>query len=318
MIEIFYRPSPSLKKRLMGAAQQQKVPSEASPARQSFAPACTLETEFETIALADGTLSIKKYKGKGDTAAIPPAIQGKRVTSIGTAAFKNCTSLTSVTIPNSVTSIGAFAFNGCTSLTSVTIPDSVTSIETLAFDGCTGLTSITVAPDNPAYVSENGIVMNKQRTVLICYPAGKKERQFTIPNSVTSIGDRAFKNCTNLASVTIPDSVTSIGEGAFEDCTSLTSVTIPNSVTSIGDWAFKSCTNLACVTIPNSVTSIGALAFNDCTSLTSVTIPASVTSIGAGAFSRCPHLVLKSKAETFGMSYVKSYAKKNNIRFEAL
>ena len=167
MIEIFYRPSPSLKKRLMGAAlpfaQEQKVPSEASPARQSFAPACTLETEFETIALADGTLSIKKYTGKGDTVAIPPAIQGKRVTSIGNGAFKNCTNLTSVTIPGNVPNIGREAFEGCLKLTTISVlpgtkripknafeafpnvktillPDSITFIDEEAFSGCKNLT----------------------------------------------------------------------------------------------------------------------------------------------------------------------------------
>ena len=112
----------------------------------------------------------------------------------------------------------------------------------------------------------------------------------TIPDSVTSIGKQAFMYCTSLTGVTIPDSVTSIGSSAFSYCKSLTSVTIPNSVTSIGGQTFMGCSSLTSVTIPNSVTSIGGCAFMDCSSLTSVTIPNSVTSIGEYAFYNCTSL----------------------------
>jgi len=106
----------------------------------------------------------------------------------------------------------------------------------------------------------------------------------TIPNSVTFIGDYAFYYCSRLTSITIPNGVTSIGYRAFRDCSSLTSITIPNSVTSIGEEAFHGCRSLTSITIPNSVTSIADGTFNDCRSLTSITIPNSVTSIGDGAF----------------------------------
>ena len=176
------------------------------------------------------------------------------VTSIGDDAFQNCTSLTSVTIPDSVTSIEYFAFQNCTSLTSVTIPDSVTEIRSSAFYNCSSLTSV------------------------------------TIPDSVTSIGEYAFSYCSSLTSVTIPDSVTSIEDKAFSHCESLTSITIPDSVTSIGNSAFAFCSSLTSVTIPDSVTSIGEYAFAYCSCLTSVTIPDSVTSIGNSAFSHCSSL----------------------------
>ena len=177
------------------------------------------------------------------------------VTSIGKYAFRDCTSLTSVTIPSSVTSIGSYAFEDCTSLASVTIPSSVTSIGDYAFSGCTSLASVTIS------------------------------------EGVNSIGDYAFYKCTSLTSVTIPSSVTSIGDHAFYFCTSLTSVTISEGVTSIGHAAFWVCTSLASVTIPSSVTSIGYHAFMSCTSLASVTIPSSVTSIGQYAFGDCTSLV---------------------------
>ena len=114
--------------------------------------------------------------------------------------------------------------------------------------------------------------------------------------SVTTIGGRAFYDCSGLTSVTIPNSVTTIGSSAFEGCTGLTSVTIPNSVTTINYAAFYGCTGLTSVTIPNSVTSIGVGAFNGCSSLTSVTLGKSVTTIGNSAFRGCSGLTsIKSK-----------------------
>ena len=269
--------------------------------------------DLEYSVLDDGTVEITDYNGSAKTVDIPEKINGKSVTSIGNCAFRYCTSLKSITIPNSVIEIGSSAFSGCSSLTSITIPNSVTEIGVYAFKGCTSLTSITipnsvtnigdstfwgcssltaiyVAVDNKNYTSVNGVLFNKDKTALICYPAGKTDKSYNITNSVTSIGDYAFNGCSSLTSVTIPNSVTEIGGSAFVGCASLKSITMPNGVTSIGDMAFYKCSSLTSITIPDSVTSIGSSAFSDCSKLRSITIPNSVTSIGAWAFNGCTGL----------------------------
>ena len=182
------------------------------------------------------------------------------VTSIPMDTFNGCTSLTSITIPNSVTSIDS-AFKGCTSLTSITIPSSVTKIGFSAFFGCTSLTTIDVATGNQNYVSANGVLYDKDKTDLICYPAGKKDKTYSILDGVTSIDYYAFSGCTSLTNITIPYGVTSIPMDTFNGCTSLTSITIPNSVTYIGSFAFCDCTSLTSITIPDSVTGIGNRVF---------------------------------------------------------
>ena len=202
---------------------------------------------------------------------IKRVIIGDSVTSIGNEAFRQCVSLTSVTIPNSVTAIGYEAFSGCSSLTSVTIPNSVTTIGYRAFSGCTSLTSVTI-PNSVTTIGESAFHDCSSLTSV------------TIPNSVTRIYADAFSGCSSLTSVTIPNSVTTIDADAFSGCSSLTSVTIPNSVTTIEWSAFSGCTSLTSVTIGNSVTTIGRWAFSSCSSLTSVTIGNSVTTIGDNAF----------------------------------
>ena len=220
-------------------------------------------------------------------------IFGDGVTTITDYAFRNCTGLTGVTIGNSVTSIGNSAFSGCTGLTGVTIPDSVTSIGNSAFNGCTGLEAINVDSNNNAYSSVNGILYNKNLTTLIVSPPGGITGTVTIPDSVTTITDYAFRNCTGLTSVTIPDSVTSIGYSAFGNCQNLTVTIQTNNITTTqsSNWSaiFNSTTGLV-VILGDNVTSIGGYAFSDCTGLTNVTIGNSVTSIENTAFYGCTRL----------------------------
>ena len=200
-------------------------------------------TGLTSITIPNSVTSIGTYAFYGCSGLTSITIPNS-VTSIGDWAFHGCSGLTSITIPNSVTSIGGLAFHNCTGLTSITIPDSVTSIGGWAFNGCTGLTSINVASGNNYYSSNNGVLFNKKKTALIRYPEGKSQTSYTIPNSVTSIGNYAFCGCSGLTSITIPNSVTSIGNYAFWGCSGLTSITIPDSVTSIGGVAFDGCTGL--------------------------------------------------------------------------
>ncbi len=240
------------------------------------------------------------------------------VTSIGNSAFYNCTGLTSITIPNSVTDIGSYAFSGCTGLTSITIPNSITSIGAYAFEGCTGLNSVTITIPNSvtsignnAFYNVANIVYNgtatgspwgarsvngyidgyfvyadaTKTTLLACSSAAIGT--ITIPNSVTSIGERAFYRCNGLTSVTVGNSVTSIGSEAFFGCYGLTSVT----------WNAKKCEgwraisdtpfygdNITSITFGSEVESIPDYLCYEISKLTSITIPDNVITIGGSAF----------------------------------
>lgn len=245
------------------------------------------------------------------------------VTSIGENAFRGCTGITGITIPNSVTSIGDRAFldcsylnrvnilgtvntigvstfQDCISLTSITIPESVTSIGKSAFQGC-GLTSVTI-PSSVQNVGEvafancyyiTNVVLNATNCSSMgtsSNPAFKgctRIRRATIGEGVSRIPDYAFKTCSNLESLTIPSNVTIIGKMAFMGCSRL-NVAIPNSVTSIEEYAFNDC-GLTNVTIPNSVTSIGNYAFSN-SSITSVVVPSSVATMGDDIFANCSNL----------------------------
>ena len=173
-----------------------------------------------SVTIGNGVTSIGDNAFDGCTSLTSVTI-GNGVTDIGDNAFDGCTSLASITIPDSVTDIGDNAFDGCTSLTSVTIGNGVTSIGEAAFEGCDSLEKLTVASGNPKYHSAGNCVIEAATNTLII---GCKGSVIPDDGSVTSIGGRAFQNCTSLTSVTIPDSVTSIGGYAFSGCVSLTSV----------------------------------------------------------------------------------------------
>ena len=198
------------------------------------------------------------------------------VTSIGRAAFMNCTGLTSLTIKGVATSIGAVAFSTCTSLTSLSLVGSFQTIGEHAFASCNSLTSLSLTCDvqkigDYAFVTCNSLT------------------SLSLTGDIQKIGDYAFYSCPTLKTVTLPKSLTSIGLLAFGSCTSLDSIEIPGTVTEIGGFAFNN-SGLTSVKIDEGVQSTGANMFSDCAKLTTVTFPESLTTIADGSFARCSNL----------------------------
>lgn len=223
-----------------------------------------------TFALISGDTAYEVSKGIGtpDSDLIIPAnYNGKPVTHIADDAFRACTGLSSVTIPSGVTSIGDNAFWGCSSLSSITIPASVSSIGERVFVGCDGIDSITVEPANANYSAVEGVLFNKDQTILHTCPPGKTADTYTVPAGVLTFVMGAFHGCENINNVVLPDGLASIGFSAFAGCGSMESINVPASVTSIGRVAFYGCSSLENIFIPSGVSSMGEYAFYSCTSL---------------------------------------------------
>lgn len=201
---------------------------------------------------------------KDTKVVIPETIEGYTVTSIGEFAFSSCIELESVVIPDSVISIGDYAFQLCSNLTNVTIGTGVTSIGLSAFEYCNNLKSVYIT-DLASWCKASQKSWGPLYYGAVLYLNNTPVTELIIPDSVTSIGNNAFRKYEHLTSVTIHGGVTSIGSCAFQDCTNLSNVNIGDGVTSIGDTAFWGCTSLTSVEIPASVTSIEGYVFYRCT-----------------------------------------------------
>lgn len=269
-----------------------------------------------------GELYITGYRGVLPAhLTLPNVYDGKPVTQILDEAFKNCTELVSVTIPEGIRFVGISAFEGCSNLTGVSFPASTKIITSYAFRNCTSLTGVTIPegvlwltnnvfegctalrevqlPESLVYLgsdtfrgtpwldaqTEEFVILND--TLLLKYNGS--ESHVEIPGNVKRIVD-AFAGCTFLESVTIPEGVIEIGDGAFSGCTGLQQAELPGSVTSIGNDAFYGCTALNRVNIPDGVTWLGSQAFRECENLTEITIPGAIRSIFSYTFLYCKGL----------------------------
>ncbi|MDR1372979.1 MAG: leucine-rich repeat protein, partial [Dysgonamonadaceae bacterium] len=251
-----------------------------------------------TWTLENGTLTIsgagemEDYELQGapwypDRSSITNAIIEDGVASIGDYAFYLCQNLISATIPESVTRIGRQSFYQCENLISISIPENVESIGEWAFARCSSLIAIPVENGNARFLSDGGDLFDKDKTTLLCCPAGKTGR-YIIPDGVTGIGNGAFYGCGRLTSIIIPEGITGIGDYAFSRCSNLTSIVIPEGVTGIGEGTFNVCSRLGFVIIPESVTGIGWGAFIECTALRDVAVfwdAPSEVSLGENIFS---------------------------------
>ena len=198
------------------------------------------------------------YTGSAESVSVPGFI-----VRIDDKAFRDRNSMKSITLPTSLQYIDQSAFDGCTSLARITIPSSVISIEKWAFDNCTSLARISVATDNKNYSASGGVLYNKNKSVLLRCPPAIEGDSFTVPSTVTKIGDSAFSVCKGLKHVTLPDGVETIDHYAFDQCAVLTDLTVPASVTTVGKYAFRSNKKLTSVTLNALSPSFGTGAFEN-------------------------------------------------------
>ena len=233
------------------------------------------------------------------------------VTSIEMSTFEFCKNLVNVVLPSTIKSIESSAFTGCSSLVRIEIPESVEEIDE-AFELCSSLKEININEANTNYCSENGIVFNKNKTYIICYPAGKSEKEYQIPDGIEIIGPYAFATCENLNSIIIPNSVHSIRAAAFIRCSNLKNISISDNITNIKYRAFESCKSLTEISIPEKVEYIDHIAFGFCDNLKKVTIYNSNIELDENIFFSC-----SSDLTIYGYenSTAQTYANENSIKF---
>ena len=211
----------------------------------------------------------------------------ENLTTIESGAFQSCVALKNIEIPDSVTTIGDNSFKDCTELETVTIGKGCTSVTASAFTADFNLVKFDVSEDNENYTSVDGVLYNKEKTAVVCYPKSLSG-EYVIPDTVTSIEKAAFENCNKLTKITIGSGVETVNPYAFNQCNLLATVVFKDSDTAnkkICERAFYYCGSLTEVDFGNAVTSIGDYAFTVCSKIKSLEFPDSLTSIGQFAFS---------------------------------
>lgn len=213
--------------------------------------------------------------------------------SIGNEMFADCISLTSIMLPDSLVFLAGNAFSNCASLPELSLPASV--VGGLGFttfcSGCKKLTKLIVAEENAAYSSLDGVLYNKDKSIILRYPCGNPASLFSFPNTIAEVGVGAFESCSYLSSVTMTENLRIVKNSAFKNCTALTGVTIPSLVTEIGSYAFENCNHLRNINLPMFIPELGYCTFKNCTNLNNLVIPSSVREIRSEAFSGCSSLV---------------------------
>ena len=276
---------------------------------------------------------------------IPAQADGQEVTAIAAEGFSGCAALERIEIPDTVTVIGDYAFQNCTSLETITIPASVTQIGNFAFEGCTSLREISVEEDNEAYCSVDGVLMTKDMSMIIRYPAAKADTFYEMPeecdiiaawgftgcryleetdlNEVRKMGADVFMGCTALQKVTLTNHITELIGASFAHCTALRTVSGTGQVRTIGDNCFFGCAELTDIGNPERLESVGKQAFYGCVSLKELHLPASLRSIGEYGIGYsvtedgenalipdvCLYMPIGSKAYR--------YARENGLKFQA-
>ena len=271
-------------------------------------PFDSYKTSVTSVIINSGVTSIGRYTFYGFSNLVSISIPNT-ITTINSYAFLNCSNLESFTFPNSVINVYYNVLYGCDKLTTLVIGNSMTEIPFLPnsavkyitlgssisyFDynlhWLSELTAIYVDSNSIYFTSLGGVLFNKDTTTILKYPKGISNTNYSIPITVTTIAEAAFRSCAALTSITIPSTVTTIGPAAFSGCIGLTSVTLPESLIKLDDSAFSGCIGLTSIIIPNSVTTVGLEAFSRCSSLESVYVGSSVTSLSFVVFYDCPKL----------------------------
>ena len=302
-----------------------------------------------------------KYTTSYENVAIEKVIIESGITRIGNELFYGCGQLTDISIPESITEIAHYAFGECYNLETINLPENVFCASTAMgncgikriflpkgfisdvgqnpFVGSTNLEYIEVSSENLTYYTEDGVLYDKTFNSILCYPPSKEGNSFSIPDTISVIGDKAFYRNKYLETIIIPNSIISIWGGSFVNCEKLQTINIPDSVGNDSSISFEGCWELKNVTLSKNLVEIESYMFSDCMKLESITLPTNIKKIGAGAFSNCTNLkkvvIPDSVTEIeedenedavfrwcenvtiygYTNSYAETYAKKYNIPF---